>query len=687
MFKSLYSGVSGMSANLTSLDVIGNNIANSNTIGFKSGRVTFNEMLTQTIRSASRPVSGGLGGTNPQQIGLGTQVGSIDTNFNQGNFTTTGLKTDLAIQGPGFFILSDGTSNSYTRAGVFGLDAGNFLVNPSTGLRLQGVMADADGNLANGPIGDLFIDPGMVVPAQASTTVELIGNLDADSDARGSVLETGSLLVAASAADLLVDLSGQTRGSLNVSPGDLISLNGTVGGVDIATSTFEVTTATSLQDLLDWLNTQNAGIAFSMSADPTVPGAIQVSNASGSDLESLSLSISGRNVFNENFIFPATIPTGATATTADVSDSAGQLRGFADAGDALVDLFTANGTQLGLDLSGGSTSLVIGGDRGGAQVTDTIMAVDATTTLGDLLTEIQQTFSINSNPVVVNAEGEIVVQGEVGLASAIGMISIAELNTDNNTVTGAFGFNTSQQARDQQTFSVSTTVYDSLGGEHTVTFQFEKVPGENEWIWEAEIEGGEEIIEGGSGRMRFNDTGAISNFSYDDNATGLVFLPQDSDEEGAQLVDVAIDYGDIGGLNGLTQFEGTGQLKSMADGYTAGSLVDFEIDQAGLLVGRFSNDTMRNIGRIALVQFNNESGLVREANNTYTTSGNSGDPLTVFAGEGNGINLTPGALETSNVDLAQEFTRMVVAQRAFQANSRVVTTADTLMQELVNLVR
>ncbi len=109
MFKSLYSGVSGLGANLTNLDVIGNNIANSNTTGFKSGRVTFNEMLTQTIKSASRPVAGGLGGSNPQQIGLGTTVGSIDTNFSQGNFQTTGKKSDLAIQGSGFFVLSDGT--------------------------------------------------------------------------------------------------------------------------------------------------------------------------------------------------------------------------------------------------------------------------------------------------------------------------------------------------------------------------------------------------------------------------------------------------------------------------------------------------------------------------------------------------------------------------------------------------
>ncbi|MDV7397358.1 flagellar hook-basal body complex protein, partial [Arthrospira platensis SPKY1] len=100
----------------------------------------------------------------------------------------------------------------------------------------------------------------------------------------------------------------------------------------------------------------------------------------------------------------------------------------------------------------------------------------------------------------------------------------------------------------------------------------------------------------------------------------------------------------------------------------AGSLVDFEIDKSGLIVGRFSNDTMRDIGRIILAQFNNEGGLVREANNTYSLSGNSGDAMFAFAGEGNGVSLNPGALETSNVDLAQEFTRLVVAQRAFQAN-------------------
>ncbi len=685
MFKSLYSGVSGMSANMAQLDVIGNNIANSNTVGFKSGRVTFNEMLTQTIRSASRPIAGGLGGTNPQQIGLGTKVGSIDTNFGQGNFKTTGMKTDLAIQGNGFFVLSDGTNNTYSRAGVFGLDAGNFLVNPSTGLKVQGVMADENGEVANGPITDLFVDPGQVVPAAASSTVELVGNLDADADARGSIVQTGSLLVAAEADDRLVDLSGTTTGSLGLFAGDVISLNGQAGGADIADGTFEVTGDSTLQDLVDWLNTQEAGLTFGLSADPNLAGALEVTNATGANVEGLSLSLNGRTSFNQNFLFPGDIADGTTTTTADGTSGEGLLRGYAEATDTLADIYSSSGAGLGLDLGGGATNITVGGDLGGNEVAASVLAVDDTTTMAELLNEIQQTFGINSNPVEIDGEGRIVVRGEAGTAAAIGRISIEEVGTDNTLQ--PLTFSPTQQARDQQTFSVSTTTYDSLGGEHTINFSFQKVPGENEWIWEAQMEGGQEIVSGGSGRMRFDENGAISNFSYDDDASSLVFLPQDTGQQGAGPVELQIDYGEIGGLSGLTQFEGSGSLRSMADGYTAGSLVDYEIDQSGLIVGRFSNDTMRNIGRIALVQFNNEAGLVREANNTYRLSGNSGDPMVTFAGEGNGVTLTPGALESSNVDLAQEFTRLVVAQRAFQANSRVVTTGDTLMQELVNLVR
>ena len=136
MLRSLFSGISGLSNHMTMLDVVGSNIANINTVGYKSSRVTFRELLTQTIRGATRPVAGVTGGTNPVQIGLGTVVQSIDPTFAQGNLQNTGKITDLAIEGDGFFILSDGSSRYYTRAGTFTFDGLGQL--SSTGTALAG---------------------------------------------------------------------------------------------------------------------------------------------------------------------------------------------------------------------------------------------------------------------------------------------------------------------------------------------------------------------------------------------------------------------------------------------------------------------------------------------------------------------------------------------------------------------
>jgi len=687
MFKSLYSGVSGLGANLTNLDVIGNNIANSNTTGFKSGRVTFNEMLTQSIKSASRPVAGGLGGTNPQQVGLGTMVGSIDTNFSQGNFQTTGKKTDLAIQGPGFFVLSDGTSRVYTRAGIFGLDSENVLVNPSTGYRVQGIMADPDGVIGSGPLTDIFIDPGLVVAAQPSTEVQLMGNLDSASDAKGTVLESSSFLVAAAGADVLTDMSSESAGPLGLNVGDVITINGRSGGAALTTDTVTITEGMTYADLVTAVNAalSAGGAQVTVAIDGTT-GAMTATNNGGADVEGFSLSATAKTAFNSNYTFTdLATPTNGSTIVAGATVSSKEARAYATADDLLENVYDSMGNPLGIDMTAGS--LVLGGSVGGSQVSDNVMTVDGTTTMGDLMQELQYALGINSNPLEMNDEGQIVVKGEVGTAAAIGDISVSESTSMNTVLENAFAFTQTQQAEDQKTFSMATTVYDSLGREHTVSFEFEKVPGQNEWIWNANMEGGETILSGGSGRLRFSENGSISNFSFDDESGSLTFQPQDAGTEGAANVVLNIDYGTIGALTGLTQFEGSGNLQSIADGYGTGTLVDFNIDQSGVITGIFSNDTMQAIAQIGIANFSNPEGLTREANNTYRRSGNSGQAYETFAGQGNGVSLVPGALETSNVDLAKEFTNLVVAQRAFQANSRVVTTADQVMQELVNLVR
>ena len=140
MMRSLFAGVSGLKNHQTRMDVIGHNISNVNTYGYKATRVTFQDMLSQTIAGAAKPQEN-VGGINPKQVGLGMTVASIDRMFTQGSLQTTGNQTDLAIAGDGFFVMGQGDKKYYTRAGTFGLDRDGNLVNPSNGLKVQGWMA------------------------------------------------------------------------------------------------------------------------------------------------------------------------------------------------------------------------------------------------------------------------------------------------------------------------------------------------------------------------------------------------------------------------------------------------------------------------------------------------------------------------------------------------------------------
>lgn len=161
MIRSLYSGIGGMNNFQTKLDVIGNNIANVNTQGFKKGRVTFNDLVSQQLQGASTATDA-RGGTNPQQVGLGGGLSSIDTITTQGSPQTTGRDLDIAIQGDGYFVVSEGDANYYTRAGNFYLDEDGALVN-ADGMRVQGYTPDdieGGGDLDGSNLNDLVIPAG-----------------------------------------------------------------------------------------------------------------------------------------------------------------------------------------------------------------------------------------------------------------------------------------------------------------------------------------------------------------------------------------------------------------------------------------------------------------------------------------------------------------------------------------------
>lgn len=177
MLRSMYSGISGLKNLQTKLDVIGNNVANVNTYGFKKSRVTFSDAMNQTVSGASAATAN-KGGTNSKQIGLGSTIATIDTIHTQSSLQTTGRDLDLGISGDGYFIVKQGDALSYTRAGNFYLDDNGTLVN-SNGLKVQAFKVDENGKRSK-TIGDVAVNVNAILPAVTSTKISVSENLAAD---------------------------------------------------------------------------------------------------------------------------------------------------------------------------------------------------------------------------------------------------------------------------------------------------------------------------------------------------------------------------------------------------------------------------------------------------------------------------------------------------------------------------
>jgi flagellar hook protein FlgE len=180
MSFALSAGVTGLQAHQKMLDIAGNNLANVNTTAFKASRITFSELLCETIKKASQPTTT-VGGTNPQQMGSGVGVAGIAPNMSQGNIVNTGNPLDLALEGEGYFVVSDGSQNLFTRAGAFAVDANSNLVDPTTGYLVQriGSVGEADGFQAPGD-SNIKVPYDVAMAASATSEVRVAGNLSAD---------------------------------------------------------------------------------------------------------------------------------------------------------------------------------------------------------------------------------------------------------------------------------------------------------------------------------------------------------------------------------------------------------------------------------------------------------------------------------------------------------------------------
>jgi flagellar hook protein FlgE len=233
--------------------------------------------------------------------------------------------------------------------------------------------------------------------------------------------------------------------------------------------------------------------------------------------------------------------------------------------------------------------------------------------------------------------------------------------------------------RDPTIVTGSVTIFDSLGSAHTLTLKFTKTSNNN-WNWTTTVPSASGTLSGNSGTISFNPDGSINAISP--NPPVVTFTPTG----GAASQNITLSLGD--NFAGVTQTSSSSVVSALTqDGSSAASLSNINIDQYGYIVGVFSNGQSRQLAQILVATFPNLNGMISVGDNMFTISANTGDPLIGAPGETTGTTIQSGALEQSNVDLSEEFTRMIVSQRGFQASARIVTVSDTLLQEITNLVR
>lgn len=546
MPNSLLTGVSGLISHQRLLDVVGHNIANVNTHGFKTQRILFADSLYESISPASGGNEGGSGGTNPAQVGGGVKVSQTDRKFTQGPIENTGEALDFALNGDGFFTVTDGVSDSYTRAGAFSLDGDGFLVNP------QGLYLKRFSN-AGEPNG---LDPGFQIPGDDRIQVPIGAPIQ-------GVLTTE------------IDVTGNLSGAA------------------------EPPRAQQLK----------AATAFSVAGVPSV----------GADL----------------------------LNSLDTTVAPFQ------AGDSII---IEGKTHDGIDVA-------------------TSLAVDGTTTLQDLIGAIDGAFP---GATASLQDGKFVLEA---VNTGDSQLSITLRNDPANQ--GQLSFPTHKAeiitGKGPDTEVTIVKFYDVAGGEHELKLSFEK-EGDDEWAMRAILNADEGVVLSGDvAPIIFNDDG---NFSSTGDPSITI---QVNGIANAQTI--AIDFGDPGAARRLTHYDSKSSLVPDSDGSPPGVLTNINVEQDGRVMGIGSNGKIFTIAQLSIAKFRNNKGLFAKAENLFSESTNSGQAEIGSAGAGGRGIIRGSQLESSNVDIALEFTKLIVAQRGFSANARTITVSDEILEELTNIIR
>ena len=575
MMRSMYSGVAGLKTHQTKMDVIGNNIANVNTVAYKSQSVTFSELMYQTTQAASGAnAASGTAGINARQIGLGVKTGAINTAIDsQGASQTTNNPFDIRITGDAFFVVSDGSNNFFTRDGSFYVDGLGNLAMTSNGYNVMGWGVDES-------TGDIKQD-----------TVKALRIMSAE--------------------------------NMTYEP--------------------EATTKATVSGILDKNDTS-------------------LTSTSGKIMNLM---------FYDKLGYAYTAKFNVKNTDAD--------------GTYTVQLASIIDSENNVVVDGSNRSLIEG---------VTSAEVDKTTTLS-----LVQGYSWDETGFPTNT----ILKKPDGSTATIDMNAI----TDDNwaTLAKAYGFNNVDEFK-----SIKFNVQDPIDASKTVPFgiedYFKNSPitlSDNTTTRNARVLAGAtngNLQNDGVEAQKINLKGAV--LLHYDPATGKFDGIAGTGAEKANInlilsavsenfEDISVDFSKTTMFNNSgvsTMTAASGDHEKLGAGRKLGNMSGITIQQDGRIYASYDNGMSRLLGQIAAATFANASGLMKEGDNLYSASQNSGefDGIGVEVTTGGGY-MTTGVLEMSNVDLSAEFTEMITTQRGFQANSRIITVSDTLLEELVNLKR
>lgn len=693
MMRSLFSGVAGLKVHQTRMDVIGNNIANVNTTSYKSQSMVFSDLLYQTTQAASGAnAATGRGGINARQIGLGAKTGAISTAITtQGSAQSTNNPWDVMITGDSFFVVSNGSQNFFTRDGSFTVDGAGNLVMSSTGYTVMGWQVDEEtGDILKDTVSALKVmsDENLTYPPESTTLAYMAGIVDKYDSALSS---TAGRIVTLSFFDQLgysytAKFSIHSLGSegqyyvqlddiLNENGDSIVQEYGVSNINEIATfGAQETVTQTSLYQLLESATYEEgkngAQGTWSMKYVPAniLEGYATnqlINAASTTKIELTDGATVGPNGDNK---------TVKVSGTVKLSKNELQAENF-----NLIyapEVVTVDGKDTTVYHYYGMVETV---NADGSVTKTTVKLPDAPANdaeLGQWQSVLEKSFpGVDVTQIKINSDGSV----EMGFEQEFTATQNGTYNANDNYFVGdkienplaAYGLADTEDTK----YSIQAV---SPDGQAQITKTFTYTG--NKLVYDTE-------------------NGVFSYIGAPENDSAVLdFNVSATSRQGevidlTRFTDIDIDFSlsknyNNGGSSTAGMTSGDKGGNNLGTGRKVGEMTGVEIAQDGKITAYYDNSCSKLLGQIAVANFANASGLSKQGDNLYSATANSGE----FDGIGDDITdndgyMTSGVLEMSNVDLSQEFTEMITTQRGFQANSRIITTSDSLLEELVNLKR